>query len=252
MRRFFVETVPQGCDTVSITGREARHAFTVLRLRRGDLVGVFDDGGDLYEAIIEEADPRRLTARIKGKLPSYPYPCDLILCQSLLKADRFEYVIEKASELGVKALHPFVGERTVVRPSKGEGKMRRWKEIAKAAAKQSGRGAPMSILEPAELIEVLQRFSHEGAERFLVWEGERQKDLRSALKEASSLASVVAVVGPEGGFSDKEAKTAMEMGFEPVSLGYRILRADTAAVTVVAAIQYETGGLGRSAEASSP
>lgn len=252
MRRFFVETVPQGCYTVSITGKEARHASTVLRLRTGDLVTVFDEGGGLYEAIIEEADQRRVTARIRRRLPSHPSPCEIMLCQSLLKADRFEYIIEKASELGVKALQPFVGERTVVRPSKGEVKMRRWAEIAKAAAKQSGRGAPMIILEPAELMEVLQRFRHEASAGFFVWEGERQKDLKMALKDAGSLTSVVAVVGPEGGFSDKEAETAMKMGFKAVSLGYRILRADTAAVTVAAILQYETGGLGRGQGSSSP
>jgi 16S rRNA (uracil1498-N3)-methyltransferase len=170
----------------------------------------------------------------------------MTLCQSLLKGQHMDLLVEKTSELGVDRILPFISARTVVKPdrSKAEDKLRRWKEIARSAAKQSDRAMPAEIGSLCFYHQVLAALAKESAVKILLWEQEGSRSLRDLLRSQSSAPRVLAIVGPEGGFTEGEVKEAHEAGFASVSLGRRILRAETAAMSLITIIQYEWGDLG--------
>jgi 16S rRNA (uracil1498-N3)-methyltransferase len=248
MRRFFVEAIDPGDGEVLIRGREARHISSVLRMGKGDRIHLVDGEGRHYLALILDAGQGGVRTRIEARIPPpQAPPVKTILCQALLKGDHFEYVIQKTSELGVTAVIPFLSERTVVMPrQKGsESKMKRWAEIAKESAKQSGRDSPMLIEPPVDFKELVSRWGRSACVRLLLWEDEDRCSLSSFMKVLEPMTMITAIVGPEGGFSGTEVQSAKEAGFVSVSLGERILRADTAAVALAAILQYETGCLSR-------
>jgi 16S rRNA (uracil1498-N3)-methyltransferase len=158
-----------------------------------------------------------------------------------------DYLIEKSSELGVNEIIPFFSERTVVRLDQaiGAGRTRRWREIAQGAAKQSDRIKPAAISLPVSFGELTDRWRNDEAMKLILWEREESTDLKELLRASPPSARFIGMVGPEGGFSNMEIDIAREAGFRPVSIGRRILRAETAAITLVAIVQYEWGDLGR-------
>lgn len=248
MRRFFVEEIDCETDEVVIRGREARHISSVLRMGRGDRLRLMDGEGHHFLAVILEAGKRGVRARIESRIsPLQPSSVKTIICQALLKGDHFEYVIQKTSELGVSAVIPFFSDRTVVRLNqKGlESRMKRWAEIARESAKQSGRDFPMPIEPPVDFTELVPRWSGSPCARLLLWEDEERCDLKGFLRALEPVKMITALVGPEGGFTGAEVQLAGEAGFSIVSLGDRILRADTAAVALAAILQYEAGCLSR-------
>jgi 16S rRNA (uracil1498-N3)-methyltransferase len=121
--------------------------------------------------------------------------------------------------------------------------MKRWLEIAKASVKQSGRDTTVLIEEPVDLRELMSRWCKVDCLKLFLWEGEEKNDIKGVLKGTGSKSVVVAVVGPEGGFSKKEVEYARDAGFITASFGERTLRADTAAISLVAIVQYEFGCL---------
>jgi 16S rRNA (uracil1498-N3)-methyltransferase len=156
-----------------------------------------------------------------------------------------DYAVEKTSELGVYRLLPFSSERTVVRLDEDRSfrKERHWREIAHSAAKQSDRGTTAEIGPISSFRDLLGHLKQEEALKVILWEDERAKDLKGLLKEFPPAKKFVGIVGPEGGFAQEEIEVAREAGFTSVSLGQRVLRAETAAVTMVAIVQYEWGDL---------
>jgi 16S rRNA (uracil1498-N3)-methyltransferase len=157
-----------------------------------------------------------------------------------------DLVVEKASELGVYCLRPFLAARTVVKPDKksAANKMRRWNEIACSAAKQSDRKAPMLIDPIHDFVEMLGTLGHDGKNlNLILWEQEREKSISAATTHSGNLDTVAVIVGPEGGFCTEEINSARAAGVSSASLGARILRAETAAITLAAVLQYEFGGL---------
>jgi 16S rRNA (uracil1498-N3)-methyltransferase len=246
LRRFFVEDIPVGQKLLSIKGQEARHIGKALRTAPGDRLILMDGKGSRFLAAVESVHPDEILLFIESALqPPAPSPLRLTLCQALLKSGHMDYVIQKASELGVTVIAPFTSERTVVRPSgdRLDNKWRRWREIALNASKQSDRDRPPEIAPVGDLGYLLDRFRSEEALKVILWEGEETRDLKGLLGKQAPLGSAVGVVGPEGGFPLEEIKAAEAAGFVPVSLGRRILRAETAALTLVAVLQYEWGDL---------
>lgn len=247
MRRFFLEEIIREADgSCVIKGREARHISKVLRMGRGDRFILMDRHGDRYEASIESVGRTEVVVRLSEKLREPVTPdLDITLCQAVLKSGPMDYMIEKTSELGVARIIPFVSERTVVSfDSKGtENKLRRWKEIAVSAAKQSDRFAPAEIAQPHTFMDVLGKQQNNDFLKVILWEREDSRDLKELLDKSASCPGFIGMVGPEGGFSAGEVDAAAQAGFIPVSLGRRILRAETAAMTLVAVVQYEWGDL---------
>ena len=246
MRRFFVEQLPSQGETLVITGSEARHITKVLRMGQGDRVILMDPKGTRFQAIIASVGTKGVSVTLEKALPPPPpSPVEITLCQALIKSQGMDYVIQKTSELGVDAIWPFSSDRTVVGTGKDHGanKLRRWREIARNAAKQADRLRPAEVGPLSSFGDLMARWRDEKGLKVILWEGEESRDLKALLRSHSSAERVVGFIGPEGGFSPQEIQTALEAGFLSASLGSRVLRSETAAVTFVAIIQYEWGDL---------
>lgn len=246
MRRFFVEEIKEKDGHVVITGSEAMHILRVLRMKKGDYLILMDRKGNRFEAVIESCGRQELYVKLERPFPAPPEPLFKIsLCQAMLKSRSMDYIIEKSSELGINEITPFYSERTIVRlnEDKAGGKIRRWQEIAQSAAKQSDRMKPAEIFSPLPFRELFDKLKKHDGLKVVLWEKEESKDLKKVLKNSPALTEFIGLVGPEGGFTREEIDVAKESGFTPVSLGRRILRAETAAITLVAIVQYELGDL---------
>jgi 16S rRNA (uracil1498-N3)-methyltransferase len=246
LRRFFVEKIETKDGLCTISGPEAKHMTRVLRMGRGDRFILMDGKGARFKAIIESVGHREVLVNLEKPLPQPPpSPVEIILCQALLKSRAMDYVIEKTSELGVNRIFPFSSERTVVRlhREKSTNRRRHWREIAQSAAKQSDRRTPAEIGLLISLGDLMARWEQEDALKVILWEEEGATDLKGLLRASPPLKKFIGTVGPEGGFSQEEVRAAGEAGFLSVSLGQRVLRAETAAITMVAVVQYEWGDL---------
>jgi 16S rRNA (uracil1498-N3)-methyltransferase len=246
MRRFFVEKIDAEQTSFSITEPEAKHISKVLRMGPGDRFILMDGKGARFLALIESAGTHEVRVFLEKPLPKPPSsPVEIFLCQGLLKSRKMDYVIQKTSELGVDCILPFSSERTVVRLKKERlpGRMKHWCEIARSSAKQSDRAVPARIEGLLPLNELVAKWNEEDALKVVLWEEEGSKDLKGLLRESSIQKKFIGMVGPEGGFSRQEVEAAKDAGFVPASLGHRILRSETAAITVVAVVQYEWGDL---------
>lgn len=246
MRRFFIDEIISTQETLSITGAEAKHIARVLRMGPGEHIVLLDREGKRFQAVIEKVDRHQVLVSLESAIPSPAMsPVHITLCQALLKSHPMDLVMEKTSELGVDRVLPYLAERTVVKVDrdKGADKARHWLEIAQSAAKQSNRAMPAEISPPCSFSELLSLFRREPALKILLWEQEGTRNLKDLLRSGSPASRVVAMVGPEGGFTEREVRDAVEAGFVSVSLGNRILRSETAAITLVTLIQYEYGDL---------
>ncbi len=246
MKRFFVEDIIINEGTFSITGPEAKHILKVLRMGPGDRLILTDRKGARFLALILSVGQKDVLVALEIPLPKpSPSPIEITLCQAMIKSRQMDYIIQKTSELGINSILPFSSKRTVVRPSKDRltNKIRRWREIAQSSTKQSDRDTPVEIMSVITFNELMSRFKAENALKVILWEEEGVKDLKGLLKSSSSLREFVGVVGPEGGFVQQEIEVAKDAGFISASLGHRILRSETAAITMGAIVQYELGDL---------
>ena len=246
VRRFFVEEIEAKDGLCTIRGSEAKHMTRVLRMDRGDRFILMDGKGARFRAIIESAGRREVLVTLEKPLPQpSPSPLEITLCQALLKSRAMDYVLEKTSELGLHRILPFLSERSVVRPDRERfaRKKQRWREIARSAAKQADRKTPLEIGPLSSFEELVKKSKGENALKVILWEEEGARDLKGVLRKSLTLKEFIGMVGPEGGFSQEEVLAAGEAGFVSVSLGQRVLRAETAAITLVAIVQYEWGDL---------
>ena len=246
LRRFLVEDLTIHEGACIITGGEAKHISKVLRMVRGDPLILMDGKGARFLAEISFVSHNEVTVGIKETLPAAPTsPIDITLCQAVIKSGPMDYLIQKTSELGVNRICPFISSRTVVhfQSDKQQKKLKRWKEIAHSAAKQCNRAIPAKIASTQTFKEQLANLEAEPGIKAILWEGETARDLKALIQSHGPCAQFIGMVGPEGGFSPEEILTAQKAGFSPVSMGARILRSETAAVTLVAIVQYEWGDL---------
>jgi 16S rRNA (uracil1498-N3)-methyltransferase len=229
----------------TIVGPELEHMRRVLRLEAGDHVTVFDDTGWEHEAVVRafSADEGEIDI-----LRSYPADREsslaVTLAVGLTKGQKIDLVIEKATELGVQTIIPFVSAYTVPRLDEGkiERRAERWAKIAVNAAKQCGRTRIPKIL-PLHDFQGLVRQPWPAMLKLLFWEREAQQTLKQMHEKEPHPRAAFLLVGPEGGFSFEEAKAAQQHGFAPVHLGRRTLRAETAAVTAMSLVQFLWGDL---------
>ena len=246
MRRFFVEKIIPGTDVLSITGKEARHILNVLRMKKGETLILMDGKGQLFEATIETLHYKEVKVRITKTIPPLPpSPVKISLAQALIKTHPMDYLIQKVTELGIHSIHPFYSERTVIKlkPEHIRNKMEHWMEIMKSACKQCGRANLPDLNTSLPFEEIIKNKPDKKALKILLWEDEDKVDLKKLLRFMNPEPHVFAIVGPEGGFTPNEANLAKDAGFHIVSLGKRILRAETAAVSLISIIQYEWGDL---------
>jgi len=237
MRRFYSPEAGDSAEIITLDKIQSGHLFSVLRLNKNDRISVFDGKGHEFEC--EIVHPSRTATRLAvvGLIPppASESPLGLSLAVSLLKNDKFDFVVQKAVELGVKVLQPVWSTRSEVPLKSSEKRVPRWEKIAVEASKQCGRATLMSISKPAAFTGIVG--SSGGTEVLFAESG--GGDL-STVEKANSL---TAYVGPEGGWTDEELDAAARAGVALVTLGARILRAETAAVTAAALIQHRFGDL---------
>ena len=247
MRRFIVEHIAPEDETVSIGGQEARHIVRVLRMGAGDGCVIMDMSGARYRAVVESTAGKTVRVRLRAPLPPpAASPLHLTLCQAVLKSPAMDMVIQKVSELGVDRLIPFSCQRSVINPDASSipNKMRHWREIARNAAAQSDRPVPLIIEPLLPFARVVKEENTGDPLKVVLWEEEVTLDLKGVLRSRGAVPRFTGMVGPEGGFPPEEIELAREAGFHVVTVGKRILRAETAAVTLAALVQYELGDLG--------
>jgi 16S rRNA (uracil1498-N3)-methyltransferase len=213
----------------------------VLRLKKGDHIVVLDDTGWEYDVELSAISQERIEGKVTGKALASGEPrTRIILYQALLKGSSFELVLQKCTEIGVAGFVPVISGRCVAGEPAGS-RITRWQDIILEAAQQSRRGR-LPVLHDV----VSFRGACDSVEgiSFLPWEGEHEKGIRDVLLGISNSDSVPEInifIGPEGGFSGEEVDYARSRGITPVSLGGRILKAETAGLVAGALTLYELG-----------
>ncbi|CAN5367059.1 16S rRNA (uracil(1498)-N(3))-methyltransferase [soil metagenome] len=236
MHRFYAPEKDFTKTGITLSEGETRHFRDVLRLKIGHEVNVFDGLGSEYRCRIEAIEKRQSTLTVVRETPptSPESPFEITLAVAILKGDKFDLVIQKAVELGVVKVIPLQTIRGDVKPKSTEHKMERLRRIALDATKQCGRARLMEIAEPVSFdtfigdIGPIVLFSERGGEDF------------SAISRSKT---ITAVVGPEGGWDDSELENAKSNGATVITLGGRILRAETAAISIAAVLQHKFGDL---------
>ncbi len=251
MHRFFIDRRQIRRDTALIEGEDAEHISKVLRLRRGDAVELCDGQGNDYEAVIKSVGKSGVEVRIEKSFPSQGEPgLKVVLYQAIPKSAKMDLIIQKCVELGVYRIIPVVTARTIVKLKDAEDeihKVSRWQRIAKEAAKQSKRGIIPEVSLPVPFSQAVGQSPE--MLRIFPWENERKVGLKGVFEATSGWKNGIAVmVGPEGGWEEREVEAAKEMGWNIVSLGPRILRTETVGVAILSAIMFYTGEMQWTAE----
>ncbi|MBN2315316.1 MAG: 16S rRNA (uracil(1498)-N(3))-methyltransferase [Sedimentisphaerales bacterium] len=238
MNKSFMELVRFYCypitqPFVELSGSEAHHLSSVRRLTPGDRVELFDGRGTVATATIKDANNKRISLHVDEiKIHPKPPQTQIVIAVSIAKGHRFDWLIEKCTELGVGRISPVIFERTVKQP-KNPHITRRWNNLAIAAAKQSRRVFIPQIDDPKALIVVLNTLKKELPQgRFLL--GSPSSDVPLVIDQPLSRNGVIAIVGPEGGLTEQEQTFLKENGVQPVRFADTILRIETAAVAFAA------------------
>lgn len=234
----------QGQEAVVEDRDEIRHVRKVLRLRTGDAVVLFNGEGKEYSAAISDISSGKISFKLlsESSTSTTEPPLQIILGLGLLKSAKFDWLVQKTTELGVSEIVPFFSEHAIPQweGEKARSRKSRWEKIVAEAAKQCGRLRVPRIHSPCSFAEALHK-EFEGAVKIFLWEREKSGTLRDALRDPSS--SIYALVGPEGGFAEREALKAQQAGFRPIRLGPRVLRAETAGIAIVSLLQFIWGDL---------
>lgn len=253
MHRFFVPATARAGQHVSLEREQAHQIARVLKLRAGEEIvlvashstgagGQTDESAVEWRVRLDVVEAKAVRGVVTAERPAAPEPtCTVILSAAMLKGERFDWLIQKATELGVAVIQPLLTARTVRRTRADDtGAVERWRRIAVEAAEQSGRGAVPQVLLPVSLRDMIV------SGRVLVAHAAVSGDAGQTLAATlpPNAAAVTLCVGPEGGFADEEVVTLVERhGAVAVSLGPRVLRAETAAVAAVTLALAATGNL---------
>ncbi|MDT7604709.1 MAG: rRNA (uracil1498-N3)-methyltransferase [Acidobacteriota bacterium] len=262
MRRFYAPPEDFDADTarVALSREETQHLTSALRLSAGAEVQVFDGEGREFLCVVTDdvrRGARRATLEVRAQVEPVcaESPLELTLCVALLKGEKFDLVVQKATELGAARIFPVETARADVRVSRGgdaSKRVARWRRIAVEAAKQSGRARVPEIVEPLSLTELLAKDAvADAARRGTVAMSRRlifaERGGRGLVETVGAWgvrpSAVAALVGPEGGWEDAEVEQARAAGWQVVTLGGRTLRAETAGIVVAALLQHLCGDL---------
>ena len=245
MTRFYVPDPSIENKLLKIKGEEVKHILRVLRLKAGDEIIVFDGLGNEFEGAIVKETSSSVVIQVQNISSSIrESPLEITLAQSLLKGEKMDYLIQKATELGVKQIIPFLSSRSIPLLEKSDKLKRfhRWEKIVIESSKQCGRGVIPKIKPLWDYSEVLQNAPQDSL-RLILWEREEVR-LREVLERLKEKTRIFFIVGPEGGFSKEEIGEAKRAGFVAVRLGKRVLRAETASLCLLSILQYDWGDIG--------
>ena len=229
--RIFVEQLE---PHVTVTGDEFHHSIRVVRARPGEEVELFDRAGNAARGVVESIERDRAVIATREPLPSRESPLALHLAMAVIQLEKFELVLQKATELGVKTFIPLVTERVELRPERYANKTERWNKIVFEAVKQCGRAVIPNIEAPATFDEVLAR----SGTKILF-----DADAEPPAADRQPPTALTLLIGPEGGWSDDELRSARDHNVWFERLGPRRLRAETAAICAVSVLASRFGDL---------
>ncbi len=241
MNRFFIPPENIQGGSVEIPKDVSAQIRNVLRLREGTHVCFLDNSGWMYESSVHYLDEKYLTAEVIEKYPARGEPETCVsLYIGLTQREKFEWILQKCTEAGVGRIIPMITERSLIRKGSDTcGKQERWEKIIKEAAEQCGRGR-IPVLQSAVAFRSAAEAGTESGLSLFCWEEEQQRtphELIAPVRDRTQNISLM--IGPEGGFSEEEADLAKAKGWQPVTLGRRIYRMETAAIAAVILTLYE-------------
>lgn len=243
MRRFFLNPDIEVSDEILLSKAESHHLSKVLRLPVGMPLQLFDGRGHVYDAEIV-AMGKQVRLRILSSVYVEEEGNPLRVCQGFLKGQKMEFLLQKCTELGVSEFIPFFSSRCQLKKTEMQRlaeKHDRWQRIIDEACKQCNRPRSMQLGRAVSFQEVVL-LREESRQGILFWEEEKEQSLHTVSLPADA-AGLQIVLGPEGGFSAEEAEIARKAGFQSLSLGPRVLRAETATVAAVSIVQHLTGNM---------
>jgi 16S rRNA (uracil1498-N3)-methyltransferase len=241
MHHFFIDPDLIQGEIALVTGPEAHHLRKVLRLEEGDQIRLFDGRGLILEAVIAKITRDRVEAMITTRRSATSAPTRVQISQALLKGNKMDLLIQKANELGIDVLEPFISARCENKSLNQERGLR-WQRMILESCKQCGRPVPMACWSEINFSAMLKK--GEDNLKIIFWEQEQEVTLsRLFTDQRQKITSVRAIIGPEGGFTAEEIDQAVAAGFLPVSLGRRTLRAETASLAAMAILQHRLGNL---------
>ncbi len=243
LRRFYIDPEAIKSAAPAVVGPDARHITTVLRLKRDDRILLLDGTGSMYEARITSLSNERVEVCVirtcGGEAES---PIRIIVGQGFLKDKKMDLLVRHLTEIGISAWIPVFTRNAIPRPDgkRLASRVERWKTIAMEAAKQCRRSRPPDISDPISFDDLLKI---DADIKIVFWENETGRWMEKPPARQEN-ASILMLLGPEGGFTEDEIKKAKGAGFATASLGPRILRAETAAIAAAALIQHHYGDMG--------
>ena len=234
MPRFYVDFALSPDSVVELPDNVVRH-LNVLRVKNTEEIVLFNGNGKAYPALPEVLEKRRASVRIlREEATDNESPLNITLVQAVSAAERMDFTLQKSVELGVAEIRPVISERCVVRLSgeRAEKRVARWQEIVVSACEQSGRNIVPKVLPLTTYVQDLQQLPQETTK--LLMSLNRAQKLGDVQPQSGK---VVFMVGPEGGWTEKEEQQAFDAGFQSVTLGKRVLRTETASLAAIAAMQ---------------
>ncbi len=242
MSRFFIPSENISENRIIINGSDVNHIKNVLRYKKGNKIDVSDSSGNLYSCIIEDIGEEVVELSILEKKKSESeLSVKIMLFQGMPKGDKMDLIVQKTVELGVSEIIPVNMERSIVKLDKKKALTRteRWNKISESAAKQSGRGIIPKVHTPVSFKDALELCRDMD---MIVIPYENADGIRGAekiIKEAAKQTKTAVFIGPEGGFSAEEIEVAERYGAKMITLGKRILRTETAGLTVLSLLMFE-------------
>ena len=234
MPRFYVDFALSPDSVVELPDNVVRH-LNVLRVKNTEEIVLFNGNGKSYPALSEVLEKRRASVRIlREEATDNESPLKITLVQAVSAAERMDFTLQKSVELGVAEIRPVISERCVVRLSgeRAEKRVARWQEIVVSACEQSGRNIVPKVLPLTTYVQALQQLPQETTK--LLMSLNRAQKLSDVQPQSGK---VVFMVGPEGGWTEKEEQQAFDAGFQSVTLGKRVLRTETASLAAIATMQ---------------
>lgn len=243
MQRYFLDEMPRD-HKIKITGDDFHHISRVMRMEPGSRIYIVSPDGRTSICTITEIKESEVAAEVTEWIErSVELPADIVISTGLVKGDKFDYIIQKGTELGAAGFVPFEASRSIVKwdRKKGVKKTERWQKIAKEAAEQSHRNRIPFVSEPVSLAQMIESGKDYDVLLFAYEETAKAGEMSAFYEAVSRLTEekrLLIVTGPEGGFSEKEAEQLTKGGFTACALGPRILRAETAPLYVLSAVSF--------------
>jgi 16S rRNA (uracil1498-N3)-methyltransferase len=243
-RRFMINSRAIRDGYASFDGDIYNHMVRVLRLGTGDAVQLADEKGMVYFGTINQVAKEWVAVKIISSclaVENNSTAPRITICQALPKGNKIDLILQKGTELGAHDFLLFGGRRSVakIRDDQQNSKLERWNRITTEASRQCGRPDIPVVTWRQSAVEAANDTGREL--QLILWEGERENSLKDALSEGGRPSSVIVAIGPEGGFDPLEVRHFSQHGFQPVSLGRRILRTETASIAILAIMQYRWG-----------